>query len=185
MGRKKLKEIIMGTVRRNIGLKEYLYIIFIINIMYTVPTLLYKEYRSSNNDPKEAAAAMYLFVIPIGIFIITFLYTIFTGEIRKIVIVFSVIYLFSIAMPYVSIQSLIVMGIGYVLIVFLAAVAGNVLYESFGSKVINRANDLMDKADEKNEAKRKAKMAVKIKEEAKSEGIRDKAMKNVDTKKKK
>jgi hypothetical protein len=175
----------MGTVRRNIGLKEYLYIIFIINIMYTVPTLLYKEYRSSNNNPKDAAAAMYLFVIPIGIFIVTFLYTIFTGEIRKVVIVFAVIYLFSIVMPYVTIQSLIVMGIGYVLIVFLAAVAGNVVYESFGSKVVNKANDLMDKADEKSLEKQKKKMAVKIKEEGKTEGIKDKAMKNIDSKNRK
>lgn len=162
-----------------VGLKEFLYIIFTTNILYTVPTLLYKEYRKNNYDPKEAAGAMYMFVIPIVILILTLLYSAFTGEIKKVVILFCVIYLFSAIMPYVTIQTLLVMGVGYVLLVLLAAYIGSMIYESFGSKVVDKANDLMDKADEKSEAKRKAKMATKIKEEAKAEGIKDKAMKNV------
>lgn len=177
----------MGKVRdqiTSVGLKEFVYITFMIFFMYTLPTLLYKEYRKNGDDPKKAAAAMYMFVIPIAIFIIALVYTAFTGYVKKTTIVFIVVYVFQIAMPYVSIGSIVGLGIGYVVIVLLGAYAGRILFDSFGKKAVDKVNDLMDKADEKSLAKQKKKMAVKLKEEAKTEGIKNKAMKSVDIKKK-
>ena len=178
----------MGKVRdqiTSVGLKEFVYITFMIFFLYTLPTLLYKEYRKNGDDPKKAAAALYMFLIPIAIFIIALIYTAFTGYVKKTTIMFVVIYLFQIVMPYVSVASLIGLGIGYIVIVFLGAYAGTILFDVFGKKAVDKVNDIMDKADEKSLEKQKKKMAVKVKEEAKAEGIKDKALKNVDIKKKK
>ena len=176
---KKIREYFSG-----IGLKEFVYLIFLFNVMYTFPTLLYKEYRKNDYNAKEVAGAMYLFVIPVAVFLLTMIYAAFTGYVAKTTVLFIVSYFFTVTMPYVTVASFFLFGIGYVVIALLGSYAGTMIFDAIGKKAVDKVNDIMDKADGKSLEKQKKKMAVKIKEEAKSEGIRDKAMKNVDTKKK-
>lgn len=155
----------MGKIKKSFsgfGFKEFMYFVFILSTMYYFPFKLYKECESIDYSLEDAAKAMYLFIIPIMVCLVTFVYSSITGEKEKVIIFFVIMYVFTFVMPYMTIPSVIILGIGYIFLVFLSTVLGGIIYEAIGKKSVKKVNDMMDKSDEKNAQKHKAKMATKL-----------------------